>query len=168
MLSFRKHVCMDFSGGSDGKESACNAGDLGLIPGLERCSGGGRHAKRPRFPGPLLIRTRWQKARETRVSRRPPTTHLQEIFPIQGSNPGLLHCRQILHHLSHQRTSLQVLCLQRGHQGGRLKATCTGKNRDSVRASDRGQWLSCQSLAPTVFTASPVAESGVRFWLIRW
>ena len=23
-------------GGSDGKESACNAGDLGLIPGLER------------------------------------------------------------------------------------------------------------------------------------
>ena len=24
---------MGFSGGSDGKESACNAGDLGLIPG---------------------------------------------------------------------------------------------------------------------------------------
>ena len=27
---------------------------------------------------------------------------LQGIFPSQGSNPGLLHCRQILHHLSHQ------------------------------------------------------------------
>ena len=27
---------------------------------------------------------------------------LQEIFPTQGSNPGLLHCRQILFHLSHQ------------------------------------------------------------------
>ena len=27
---------LDFPGGSDGKESACNAGDLGLIPGLER------------------------------------------------------------------------------------------------------------------------------------
>ena len=27
---------------------------------------------------------------------------LQEIFPIQGSNPGLPHCRQILYHLSHQ------------------------------------------------------------------
>ena len=26
---------------------------------------------------------------------------LQGIFPIQGSNPGLLHCRQILYHLSH-------------------------------------------------------------------
>ena len=25
---------------------------------------------------------------------------LQEIFPIQGSNPGLLHCGQILNHLS--------------------------------------------------------------------
>ena len=27
---------------------------------------------------------------------------LQEIFPTQGSNPGLLHCRQILYQLSHQ------------------------------------------------------------------
>ena len=30
-----------FSGGSDGKESACNAGDLSLIPGSERSSGEG-------------------------------------------------------------------------------------------------------------------------------
>ena len=27
---------------------------------------------------------------------------LQGIFPTQGSNPGLLHCRRILYHLSHQ------------------------------------------------------------------
>ena len=27
---------------------------------------------------------------------------LQGIFPIQGSNPGLLHCRWIPYHLSHQ------------------------------------------------------------------
>ena len=27
---------------------------------------------------------------------------LQEIFPTQGSNPGLLHCRQMLYHLSHR------------------------------------------------------------------
>ena len=27
---------------------------------------------------------------------------LQGIFPIQGLNPHLLHCRQILYHLSHQ------------------------------------------------------------------
>ena len=30
-----------FPGGSDGKESACHAGDLGLIPGLGSCLGGG-------------------------------------------------------------------------------------------------------------------------------
>ena len=27
---------------------------------------------------------------------------LQGIFPTQGLNPGLLHCRQILYHLSHK------------------------------------------------------------------
>ena len=32
---------MGFPGGSDGKESACNVGDLGLIPGLGRSPGGG-------------------------------------------------------------------------------------------------------------------------------
>ena len=33
---------------------------------------------------------------------------LQAIFPTQGSNPGLLHCRQILYQLSHQG-SLRIL-----------------------------------------------------------
>ena len=32
---------MDFPGGSDGKESAWNAGEPGLIPGLARCLGEG-------------------------------------------------------------------------------------------------------------------------------
>ena len=35
-------VFLGFPGGSDGKEFACNVGDLGLIPGLGR-SPGGRH-----------------------------------------------------------------------------------------------------------------------------
>ena len=30
---------LDFPGGSEGKKSACNAGKLDLIPGLERCPG---------------------------------------------------------------------------------------------------------------------------------
>ena len=34
-------VFLDFPGGSTGKESACNAGDLGSIPGLLRSPGGG-------------------------------------------------------------------------------------------------------------------------------
>ena len=32
---------MGFHCGSDGKESACNAGDVGLIPGSGRSPGGG-------------------------------------------------------------------------------------------------------------------------------
>ena len=31
----------DFLGGSDNKEPACNAGELGSIPGLGRCPGEG-------------------------------------------------------------------------------------------------------------------------------
>ena len=37
----RSKEIMDFPGGSDGKESACKAGDLGLIPGLGRSPGEG-------------------------------------------------------------------------------------------------------------------------------
>ena len=29
---------------------------------------------------------------------------LQGLFPTQGSNPGLPHCRRILYHLSHQES----------------------------------------------------------------
>ena len=34
-------VSLGFPDGSDGKESTCNAGDLGSIPGLGRSPGGG-------------------------------------------------------------------------------------------------------------------------------
>ena len=34
-------ISKSLPGGSVGKESACNAGDTGLIPGLERSPGGG-------------------------------------------------------------------------------------------------------------------------------
>ena len=34
-------VFKDFPGGSDGKESTCNAGDVGSIPGLGRYARGG-------------------------------------------------------------------------------------------------------------------------------
>ena len=37
-----------FPGGSDSKESARNAGDLGLIPGLGRFPGGG-HSNPPQY-----------------------------------------------------------------------------------------------------------------------
>ena len=39
--NYRHTLQMGFPSGSDGRESACNAGDLGLIPGLERSPGEG-------------------------------------------------------------------------------------------------------------------------------
>ena len=45
-------VFLGFLSGSDGKESACNAGDLGSIPGLGRSPGGGHSNPLPVFlPG---------------------------------------------------------------------------------------------------------------------
>ena len=42
LFSFTQHHhTMGFPSGSEGKESACNAGDLGSIPGLGRSPGGG-------------------------------------------------------------------------------------------------------------------------------
>ena len=38
----RLHRRLGFPGGSAGKESACNVGDLGLIPGLGRSPGEGK------------------------------------------------------------------------------------------------------------------------------
>ena len=39
---------------------------------------------------------------------------IQGIFPTQGSNPGLPHCRQILYKLSHKDTGVGSLSLLQG------------------------------------------------------
>ena len=44
-------VCYGFPGGSDGKESACNAGDPGLIPGPGRSPGEGNGNSWTEDPG---------------------------------------------------------------------------------------------------------------------
>ena len=36
---------------------------------------------------------------------------LQGIFPIQGSNPHVLHCWRILYHLSHQASIAEIKCV---------------------------------------------------------
>ena len=41
--------CVGFPGGSDGKESTCNMGDLGSVPGLGRSPGRG-HGNPPPYP----------------------------------------------------------------------------------------------------------------------
>ena len=55
---------------------------------------------------------------------------LQEIFPTQGLNPGLLHCRQRLYHLSHQGRAQCVWIL-----------TLTRTNRCKSPVS---VWVSCE------------------------
>ena len=52
---------------------------------------------------------------------------LQGIFPTQGSNPGLLHCRQILHCLSHQGSP--------SVEGGGVPAMLCGKTQ--LASADR-------------------------------
>ena len=148
---------MGFPGGSNGKESACNAGGPGSIPGSGRREWlltplflpGEFHGQRSllRFSRvghdwttkPLLISSwrfcshylekigKWKWLHRVQLFAIPRTVApasllcpwnspgkntevgsrslLQIIFPTQGSNLGLLHCRQILHHLSHQGSS---------------------------------------------------------------
>ena len=45
---------------------------------------------------------------------------LQEVFPTQGLNPGVLLCRQILYHLSHLEALMLVSwgCLKNHHRLG--------------------------------------------------
>ena len=44
------NISICFPGGLDGEEAACNAGDLGLIPGSERFAG-----ERERLPTPVFL-----------------------------------------------------------------------------------------------------------------
>ena len=49
---------------------------------------------------------------------------LHGIFPTQGSNPGLLHCRQILYHLKPPGKSMSLACEGITEFSGAPKTTC--------------------------------------------
>ena len=102
-------VFLGFPCGSDCKESAHNAGELGSIPGLGRSPGGLRS-----MCCMLSCSVVSDSATPTDCSPPGSSVHgdspgkntgvgchalLLGIFPTQGSNPGLPHCRQILYHL---------------------------------------------------------------------
>ena len=58
------------------------------------------------LPGSSVLGILWARILEWKKKKRNTGvgchSFLQGVFPTQGSNPGLLHYRQILYHLSHQ------------------------------------------------------------------
>ena len=64
---------------------------------------------------------------------------LQGIFPTQESNPGLLHCRQILYHLSHQGRTEHFACFVPFC----VPALCVvpGVTRCSVNMCGMNEWM---------------------------
>ena len=69
---------------------------------------------------------------------------LQGIFPTQGSNLGLLHCRQILHHLIHQGSSPVTFSLV--VFTSRLQASCCTSGIMSVSQVRRKESSKVQNL----------------------
>ena len=61
----------------------------------------------PFSSGPRFVRTLHHEPSVLNSPGHDPVgsqSFLQGIFPIQGSNPGLLHCRQILYQLDYQES----------------------------------------------------------------
>ena len=103
-------VFSGFPGGSAGKESTCYVGNLGLIPGLGRSPGEGSLELSPSVES---CGEAGKEDQSTELLFTPTlcdpmdyTVHgilqARMIFPTQGSNPGLPHCRWSLYQLSHQ------------------------------------------------------------------
>ena len=80
---------------------------------------------------------------------------LQGIFPTQESNPGLLHCRQILYRLSHQGRMRHFACFV----SYCVPALCIvpGITRRSVNTCGMNEWMdnsSLDSCSPVEITQS--------------
>ena len=80
-----------FPRGSDNKESAWNAGDLGSIPGLARSPGGehGTHSSILALRIPIDRGARWIMVRKVANGRTPPDSHLCRLgfFPANHGSP---------------------------------------------------------------------------------
>ena len=85
---------------------------------------------------------------------------LQGIFPTQGSNPGLLHCRQMLYRLSHQGSPIAWLytipprCLCASPAAFPCSALLMDMGMQGIRP------LRGQSLPSPVLFQAPVAPQG--------
>ena len=113
-----------FPGGLDGKDSACSARDLGSIPGLRRSPWRRKWQPPPvsllgEFHGQrsLADYSSWGCKKSDTTEQLTLSHHIYiyvciylcvcvyicaMLCLVTGSNPGLLHCRQILYQLSYQ------------------------------------------------------------------
>ena len=98
---------------------------------------------------------------------------LQEIFPSQGLNPGLPHCRQMLYHLSHQGSfSLDTPGNQWNTAFQKVEVSIRGKGREGggnlkrirrlLRKSPSIQWLVGQTLVMGTSGMIMALEWGIR------
>ena len=107
-------IFLGFPAGSDSKETSCHVVDLGWIPGLGRYpEEGNSYPRQYSCLENSVDRASWQ-ATVHGVEKSWTWLNVmtewyllscslsQGIFPIQGSNPGLLHCGWILYYLSYR------------------------------------------------------------------
>ena len=94
-------IYMGFHGGSDGKESACNVGDPGSIPGLGRSPGEGHGTQSSilalRIPWTLVGCSSWDcKESDTTEWLTHTQISMYHIFFIHSSVDGHLGCFHVL------------------------------------------------------------------------
>ena len=100
-------VFLGFPGSSHGKESTCNAEDLGSIPGLRRSPRGG-HGSPLQYScleNPVDRGAWWATVHgilQARILEWVASPFYRGIISTQGLNPGLLHFRHFLYQLSHK------------------------------------------------------------------
>ena len=70
------------------------------------------------------------------------------IFPTQGSNPGLLHCRRILYQLSHNGSPYKHIYIIQMYGEYKLQDSVTKRVEES---SQRGQMLALSCMHWTLF-----------------
>ena len=88
---------------------------------------------------------------------------LQGIFPTQGSNPSLPHCRWILYQLSHKgRPKLGVKLLISFSK--KLSLSWISSSRKTTRTFSSVQSLSCVRLFATPWTMRSVEFSRAEYW----
>ena len=75
-------------GGSDSKESACNAGDLGLIPGSGRFpgEGNGNPLQYSCLENPMDRGTWWATVHGVAESGRTEATHTHSVLSSEGQH----------------------------------------------------------------------------------